>query len=67
MAKKAIIETDQHLLEGQLEMFKNIGEAILNYWGNGLSTIYIDDVKMNLFTTTKEGWRNMSFKFKVVK
>jgi len=45
------------------EFAKALAEAVLNYCKDGEGTIYIDDVRFDLFT--KNEWVKVSFYFKV--
>jgi hypothetical protein len=43
------------------KFLKDLGEAILNYFKNGIGTVNIDDIKRK---DEGEGWYKMSFYFK---
>ncbi len=64
MAKKAIMAKDKYMTKFQKILYEDIGKALLKYCKNGVGTIYVDDVKIDLFPSKGE-WHKMSLYFKV--
>ena len=59
LGKEIISERDRKYQE----FTKAWGEAVLKYCKDGVGTIYIDDIRFDLYTDNK--WVKVSFHFKV--
>ena len=65
MSKNTEIVSHQYITEKMKLLLEDLGEALLKYCRNGVGTIYIDDVKIDLFPSKGE-WHKMSLYFKVM-
>ncbi|MCK4328309.1 hypothetical protein KAX02_00545 [candidate division WOR-3 bacterium] len=67
MNTEEIINTGKEIINAreakEIKLRNDLADAILNYCKDGEGTIYIDDVKFNLYTKNK--WTKASFYFKV--
>ena len=61
MVEKPIV----YVSEKEKEFCTNISEALLKYCRDGIGTIYIDDIRIELLPS-KDKWHKMSLYFKVV-
>ena len=61
MADKPIV----YISKKEKEFYNDISRALLKFCRNGVGTIFIDDVKIELFPS-KDEWHKMELYFKVI-